>query len=161
MRGGWVSYLRPFLLWRGLDSLYKAVRVTESLRGDKTHDSGTYLGTDVRGTRGHLLVFVEVYSERCCHLWGLYGWGRRDRKSVFRHRARRTLQVYVGGPRRQGEESYFLHRAQELMTSMDEMRNTTIQDSLERIIFPSSTFFIFCYSPGKVCYHWTTSPLVK
>lgn len=60
---------------------------------------------------------------------------------MFRHRARRTLQVYVGGAGRQGEESYFLHRAQELVTSMNEMRNTTIQDQLARIVFPSSTFF--------------------
>lgn len=73
MRGGWVNYLRLFLIWRGLDSLYKAVRITESLRGDETHHSGSYLGTDGRGTRGHLLVCVEVYSERFCHASGVYG----------------------------------------------------------------------------------------
>lgn len=52
MRGDWVSYLRLFLLWRGLDSLYEAVGITESLRGDETHHSGSYLGTDVRGPGG-------------------------------------------------------------------------------------------------------------
>lgn len=73
MRKGWVSCLRLFLICWGLDSLYKAVRIAESLRGDETHHSGSYLGTDVRGTRGHLLVFVEVYSERFCHASGLCG----------------------------------------------------------------------------------------
>lgn len=48
---------------------------------------------------------------------------------MFRHIAGRTLQVYVGRPGRQGDESYFLHRAQELMTSLDEMRNTPSKTS--------------------------------
>lgn len=71
-------------------SLYKALEITESLRGEETQ-------SDLHFERVAGVAIESLLREIFCHVSGFYQWRWRDMKSVCPHRATRTCRFVWAG----------------------------------------------------------------